>query len=170
MQFPKIVAMIDARIALLEQARDVLAESSRASRVSHPGAARRRPRVAPAVRVATTVTLPVPPEIAPVPVVTPEPKRLPFVAPRQRSSARKKAVTAETQSALAAHLPAGPVVVSAARVQEEEAQRRNAEGKALPVQKPESVESREILRGWLQEHHAREAVAASPVDPMPKSR
>lgn len=159
MQFPKIIALIDARIALLEQVRDLLA-ASRAAEFQLPPRTPTRPHP-PAPRSpkrgeaktslppapAASATPPEPPQLPELP----EPVQLPLVAPRPRPAAKKKPAPPEAHSALAGHLPAGPVVVSAARVLAEEAQRHNTERKPLPAQEQKPAEPNQILRRWLQE-------------------
>jgi hypothetical protein len=93
------------------------------------------------------------PENGLMPIASHEPVRLPFVAPRQRSSARKRPLLAETHSALVGQLPSGPVAVPPARVRAEEAQRRTVEGTGLQPREETSVEPDQILRRWLREQH-----------------
>lgn len=158
MQFPNIVALIDARIALLEQVRDLLATPPAMIPISPPsdrGIKHQPPAVLTSKRqIAEALALPsASPENGPMPVASHEPVRLPPVAPRPRSSARKRPLLAETHSALVGQLPSGPVVVPPARVRAEEAQRRIVEGSGLPTREETSVEPDQILRRWLREQH-----------------
>lgn len=150
MEYPNLIALIDARIALLQRARNILATSSS---LAQPPSRRRTKRQRPPAlsRRPKTTTSTVSPEAGPAPVPKTEPVRLAFVAPRERSSTTKKAVPAEKPSALAAHLPTGPVFVSAARVREEEARRREAESKPEPISEDKPAKVNQILRKWREE-------------------
>ena len=151
MEFPHIVALIDARIALLEQVRRVLARPAEGSR---PAARRVKKRSLPATPASSpSETKPLSSaiqEVKAMPAAPPEPVRLPFVAPRERSSSKEKAAV-KGRSALAGHLPSGPVVVAAARVQAEEAQRRTAERNPVRMQDEKSPEPDQILRRWREQ-------------------
>ena len=161
MQYPHIVALIDARIAHLQEMRDALAVIPEHLEASPR---RRKPRKPPAARVPKQRVLKPrvekekelvasAPEVVPELVAAPEPLRLPFVAPRNRPAARKKAPPPEKLSALAGALPAGPVVVSAARVREE-AQRRILEEKPALLAQDAPADPDQILKRWRQAQNA----------------
>jgi hypothetical protein len=155
MQYPNIVALVDARIALLQQARDLLATPSTESAEPSPKRAKRLRQDAAAPSPSQAETSPaIASESSPAQAAPPEPVRLPFIAPRGRSGARKKAAPAEAPSALGGHLPTGPVFVSAARIQAEEAQRKSADEETLPARQEAAVEPNEILRRWREAQHA----------------
>jgi hypothetical protein len=154
MEYPNIVALIDARIAHLRQTRKLLLATPEKAAAPPRKQTRPRPSIAPVPRPIRTEPSPaVVPQTIAVETPVPAPVRLRPSFPRTRSSAKKAPITAEAHSALGGHLPTGPVVVSAARVREEEAHRRGADEEALPVQEAPADPS-QILQRWRQAQNA----------------
>lgn len=154
MQFPNIVALIDARIALLQQVRKLLATYPADVHLPPPRLTKsRKPTIRSSKRRQTKASPSAFSDNTRLLVASPEPVRLPFVAPRERSSASKRPVPIVTHSALVGKLPPGPVAVPPARVRAE-AQRRILEENSLPMHEETAAEPNQILRKWLLEQQA----------------
>lgn len=148
MEFPNIIALIDARLDLLQRVRELLAPSC-----SGPGSAPRKRSIRPVVgsqslTIMTTELSAGPPQIS-YPSVSPPSLRLAPVLPKERISRSKSVTLPEFRTALAGSVPTTPVAVSAEKVRAEEAHRRSLDEKPLPAGEATLLGADQISRKWL---------------------
>lgn len=149
MQYPHIIALIDSRLALLHQVRDLVAPSCSGSRSPLP---KLRVRKVAASRIVIKS------EVAPADSFensaapkSPQPLRLPPTLRRERVSRTKSTVAQKAVSTLTRNVPNMPVAVSADQVRAAEARKQSGPTQPASADDWGSFNTERIARKWLQE-------------------
>jgi hypothetical protein len=149
MQYPHIIALIDSRLALLQQVRELVAPSCTNSHSPLPK---------PGVRKEATSRTVIKSELisrdsfekgaAPR---SPQPLRLAPAPRKERVSRTKSTVALKVASALTGNVPNMPVAISAEQVRAAEARKQSVATQPLPGDDLASFNTEQIARKWLQE-------------------
>jgi hypothetical protein len=148
MEFPNIIALVDARLDLLQRVRELLVPSC-----SRHGSAPRKRSIRRVVESQSLTTRTEElsagaPQIS-SPSGLPAPLRLAPILPKQRISRSKSVAFPESRTALSGYVPTTPVAVSAEKVRAEEAHRRTLEEQLQPAREIPFLEADQISRKWL---------------------
>jgi hypothetical protein len=149
MQYPDIIALIDSRLALLQQVRELVAPSCASSR---------SPLAKPRVRKEAASRTVIQSEVIPANFLEngaaprlPQPLRLPPAPRRERVSRTKSTVAPKAVSALTGNVPNVPVAISADQVRAAEARKQSVATQPPPGDELASFNTEQIARKWLQD-------------------
>lgn len=149
MRYPDIIGLIDSRLALLQQVRELVAPSCINAHSPLP-----QPRVRNEARSRTFVKSEV---IAAdslksgVAGRSPQPLRLPSAPRKERVSRTKITVALKAASALTGNVPNLPVAISADQVRAAEDRKQSVATQPLPGNDLASLNTEQIARRWLQD-------------------
>lgn len=150
MNFPNIVALIDARLDLLQELRALLSQSSLGFRTT-PRKEKHRRVAASQLGTVKAVKFTAESFHASAPPASPTPLKLPPVVRRERVPRSKRITQPGRNSTLAGPVPTTPVAVPAEKVRAEATRRLNLHTELPPVNEIALPDADQIARKWLQD-------------------
>lgn len=149
MQYPHIIALIDCRLALLQQVRNLVAPSCTGSRSPLPKSKVRKE--AASRTVIKREVIPADPFEDGAAPRSSQLLRLPPAARRERALRTKGTIAQKAASALTGNVPNMPVAISADQVRAAKARKQNVATQPMPGDDLASFNTEQIARKWLQE-------------------